>query len=482
MTKDFDAVVLGSGIGGLNCGAFLAHAGMKVLVLEQHSKIGGYAHNFKRKKFTFESGIHSVPMSSDGTIMHLLRILGVESQVSTVELPSMYRFSTPALSVSVPSRQDEITDFLFKYGNSRDEIKALLESEKTFHDHICAPILHFEKEYIPEDIQFVSQFHNRSYHDHITSLVSNRHLQTALFAQWPYAGISPEKCGALYSFTMLLLHKREGSHFCKGGFSSLANALSSVITSKGGMVLTKKTVSGLVVENGRVSHVETSDGTHYRTSHVVSNINPYDLHTSLLPQNARGKMVRRRLGNLNSSISCIIVYMGMSSRFSPMFSDTVNFWYESDNFESIYSKIETNDLSTINHLIMLRGIDEGDYPTLTLMYFVRSDMSNDWHTFKTVLADKMITKLEELYPGTKENIELTEIGSPDTFAHYTKNSNGALYGFANVKDIYGEAKLPINTHIPNLFQTGHWGKPGGGIWNVMYNSYTASKIILNSSM
>jgi len=117
LTKDFDAVVLGSGIGGLNCGAFLAHAGMKVLVLEQHSKIGGYAHNFKRKKFTFESGIHSVPMSSDGTIMHLLRILGVDSQVSTVELPSMYRFSTPALSVSVPSRQDEITDFLFKYGN-----------------------------------------------------------------------------------------------------------------------------------------------------------------------------------------------------------------------------------------------------------------------------------------------------------------------------------------------------------------------------
>ena len=59
----FDAVIIGSGIGGLTCGAFLTRAGMRVCVLEQHSKIGGYAHSFKRKKFTFESGIHSVSMS-----------------------------------------------------------------------------------------------------------------------------------------------------------------------------------------------------------------------------------------------------------------------------------------------------------------------------------------------------------------------------------------------------------------------------------
>jgi phytoene dehydrogenase-like protein len=163
-------------------------------------------------------------------------------------------------------------------------------SRKNISRYICAPILHFEKEYIPEDIQFVSQFHNRSYHDHITSLVSNRHLQTALFAQWPYAGISPEKCGALYSFTMLLLHKREGSHFCKGGFSSLANALSSVITSKGGMVLTKKTVSGLVVENGRVSHVETSDGL-TTVLHMLYQISNQISNTSLLPKKQGEKMV-----------------------------------------------------------------------------------------------------------------------------------------------------------------------------------------------
>jgi prolycopene isomerase len=481
LTNKFDAVVLGSGIGGLNSGALLAHAGMKVLVLEQHTKIGGYAHCFKRKKFTFESGIHSVPMSSDGFIMHILRILGIDSSITTIDLPSMYHFSTPDKSFTMPSSKEDITEFLYRHNNAPEEVNSLLDSAQKFYDHICAPIFNYEKEFIPEDVHFMSQFHNRSYHDHITSLVSGKSIRTSLFAQWPYAGISPEKCGALYSFTMFLLHRREGSHFCKGGFSSLADALSSVITKNGGEVITKKRVTNLLVENNKVSHVLTSDGADYHTSLVVSNINPFQLHNTIIPENHRRKLISKRLTNLSPSISSVIVYLGMKKTFTPMMSDTVNFWYESENFEAIYDKITANNITPLNHLIMLRGIDEGDYPTLTLMYFVRSDLSNDWHSFKQIMSDRMIQKLEELHPGIKEMIELVEIGSPDTFNRYTLNTDGALYGFANVKDLYGEAKMPVTTHLPNLFQTGHWGKPGGGIWNVMYNSYIASKIILKGT-
>ena len=42
MDRDFDVIILGSGIGGLTCGAFLASSGMRVLVLEKHTRIGGY--------------------------------------------------------------------------------------------------------------------------------------------------------------------------------------------------------------------------------------------------------------------------------------------------------------------------------------------------------------------------------------------------------------------------------------------------------
>jgi len=51
-----DVVVLGSGIGGLCCGALTARAGHEVLVLEAHQQPGGAAHGFRRGGYHFESG------------------------------------------------------------------------------------------------------------------------------------------------------------------------------------------------------------------------------------------------------------------------------------------------------------------------------------------------------------------------------------------------------------------------------------------
>ncbi|WP_394989651.1 NAD(P)-binding protein, partial [uncultured Helicobacter sp.] len=39
-TQNYDAIIIGSGLGGLTCGAMLAKSGKKVLVLEQHDLIG----------------------------------------------------------------------------------------------------------------------------------------------------------------------------------------------------------------------------------------------------------------------------------------------------------------------------------------------------------------------------------------------------------------------------------------------------------
>lgn len=51
-----DVVVIGSGIGGLCCAALLAHYGLKVIVCESHTLLGGAAHGFERDGYTFDSG------------------------------------------------------------------------------------------------------------------------------------------------------------------------------------------------------------------------------------------------------------------------------------------------------------------------------------------------------------------------------------------------------------------------------------------
>ena len=56
----YDAIVIGSGMGGLATAAILAKEGQKVLVLERHYTAGGFTHIFKRKGYEWDVGIHYI--------------------------------------------------------------------------------------------------------------------------------------------------------------------------------------------------------------------------------------------------------------------------------------------------------------------------------------------------------------------------------------------------------------------------------------
>ena len=59
--SDFDAIVVGSGIGGLGVAAQLAkHAGKRVLLLERHTVAGGFTHTFRRKGYEWDVGVHYI--------------------------------------------------------------------------------------------------------------------------------------------------------------------------------------------------------------------------------------------------------------------------------------------------------------------------------------------------------------------------------------------------------------------------------------
>jgi len=481
LSNRHDVIIIGGGIGGLTCGALLAQAGMNVLILEKHVKVGGYAHSFKRKKYTFDSGIHSVPLAKSGTIFHILKLLGADKDITPVELPEMFFVNTDDFMFRMPAKKEEIIETL--YGTFPDQklgLDALFNAFDGLTENILEPVFDFESNFKEEDPAYVSRFHNVSYRTFIERYIKDPFLQCCFFSQWPYAGASPDHGAALFYSIMFLLHFHEGTHSIEGGFSTLAEVLSRVITSHGGTVKTRAEVVALHTENKAVRTVETADGSEYESSLIVSNISPYRVHMDLLDCQGRHNLTSRRLNQLNPSVSGVSAYLGIKPSFSGTIRENTVFWFKNRDFHSLYKKIVSNRRGdAIDHLILLQSPIHLAHPTIQLITYYEQTFSEVWKDEKERIGYKMIDKANELYPGIKEAIEYVEFGSPDTFERYTGNTGGAFYGFENTHTIYGEAKLPARTHLRNFYQTGHWGKPGGGVVNVMTNAYTLFHIIMN---
>lgn len=88
--SQLDAIVIGSGIGGLSVASILSKAGKKVLVLEQHDQAGGCCHTFIDKGFEFDTGIHYVGEMSEGTFTHVLIDQLSESGIEWEKLEDVY--------------------------------------------------------------------------------------------------------------------------------------------------------------------------------------------------------------------------------------------------------------------------------------------------------------------------------------------------------------------------------------------------------
>ena len=77
-----DVLIIGSGLGGLECGALLARRGLKVLVLEGSNQPGGCMQSFRRGGQHYDTGLHYVGGLAPGQALH-----NAFSQIGLLDLP-----------------------------------------------------------------------------------------------------------------------------------------------------------------------------------------------------------------------------------------------------------------------------------------------------------------------------------------------------------------------------------------------------------
>src|SRR5437867_7659865 len=113
--SSYDAIIIGSGIGGLFCGNILAKAGLKVLLIERHYMLGGFCSTFRRKGFIFDAATHFYPLLGNPSTLtgKIVKELEIETEwikmdpVDQFHLPGHPPFTVPAEFAPYVSRLKE---------------------------------------------------------------------------------------------------------------------------------------------------------------------------------------------------------------------------------------------------------------------------------------------------------------------------------------------------------------------------------------
>ena len=486
--SEFDAVIIGSGLGGLSCAAALARQGFKPLVLEMHDKPGGYATSFKRAGgFDFDVSLHSTTVGERNGVHNLIPGFPEITDVEFVPHPNLYRAIFPGHDIRVPFQNlPAYIEFLAKsFPEEAEGIKSLFGDMKELTrelGELSAKKGQVDMMRVPQDYPQVFRFSGSTWGQIVDTKIANPKLKGIISSLWGYYGLPPSKLASIYYAMPTYAYLTGGGFYPKGRSQTISNAFVSFIEAHGGKVLLGTKVEKILVKDETAYGVRTASGQEYKGKVVVSNANAYDTFHTLLDEDEHLKDYLARMDKFSVSLSSFIIFLGLKRDLvrERGVTDTEIFYYPDYDMEGAYIAARNADLRNPGFALTLYdnlfpGYSPKGKNTVTLMSLQGFDHwkpyeADYWQGNKAAyraekerMADVVIRQAEKIVlPGLPDAIEVKEIGTPLTNVRYTGNYRGAIYGWDQTLDNSNPRRLPHVTPIKNLYLSGAWTSPGHG--------------------
>ncbi len=484
----WDAIIIGAGLGGLSCAAGFARQGFRPLVLEQHSIPGGYATTFKRPGgFEFDVSLHSTTVSERSGIPNLIPGFPEIKDIEFVPHRDLYRAIFPDYDIRVPKK--DVAGYLKiltgYFPEEKDGIQNLFQAM----EGLAADLKKYsgmagqvEMSTFPRDFPYLFKSVASTWGQFQDAYIKDPKLKAIVSSLWGYFGLPPSKLASIYYALPVAGYLAEGGYYPIGKSQKISNALADFIEERGGKVLLKARVEKILVKDRIAYGVKTADGTEYTGRVVISNANAYDTFHKMIDEKDFLKDYLARMDSFSVSLSSFQVFLGLKKDlirdvgivdteifYEPSYDDeagyeaALNADVENQGFgltlyDNLYAGYSPEGKNTIN-IMVLQGYEP--WKKYEADYF--AGKKDAYRREKERLASVLIKKVEDtLLPGLTNAVEVKEIGTPLTNMRYTSNYRGAIYGWDQTLDNSMPRRLPHKTPVKNLYLAGAWTQPGHG--------------------
>lgn len=475
----WDAIVLGSGMGGLAAAAALAHRGRRVLVLEQHTVAGGLTQTFTRQDWTFATGVHYIggvgPVAgpggqvgrllawlSDGALQFapcanpydIVRLPGFEFGITHPE--DSYR---QALHARFPAQHAAIEQWFADCAAARQSAFTLfaLRSMPAWLAWGMRLLRGGE----------VAHWAQRTLASALAG-VPDAQLRAVLGARWGDYGAPPDSA-PLLEHALVTGSYNDGAFYPLGGPARFAQTMVPVIEAAGGQMYTGATVKHILVTEGHVTGVMFEhDGMQHTeyAEHVISAMGVINTVACLDADQAPAW--QDTVHALHTGLSYVSLYLGLEGDIAAAGATSANLWiYESEDIGRVWHSPADEDAPGL--FVSFPSMKDPTHtgkPTAEVLALCDTQAFAPWLqlpdgprpeaylALKAWIEERLLAQFGRHFPRLTPMVRWHELSTPLTQRRYVRSPDGAMYGIEMSAARLTTPALRVRTPLHGLLLAG----------------------------